>query len=181
MSSEQAEAAKTQAADEESTEELHFSKEAETEFQQLLTRYPTKQAVVIPALHLAQEEFGYVSVRAMEYVAQRLDLPASKVMSSATFYTMFNRHPVGKNHICVCTSPPCALVGSDKIVRFLEERLGVTVGETTPDKKFTLSRAECLASCGTGPMLGRNGEYFEDLDEQKLEKLLEEWSKTADE
>lgn len=177
MSSEQAEAAQTQA----DNEELQFSEGAEAEFQELLTRYPTKEAVVVPALHLAQQEFGYVSVRAMEYVAQRLDLPASKVLSSATFYTMFNRHPVGENHICVCTSPPCALVGSDKVVRFFEERLGIKVGETTPDRKFTLSRAECLASCGTGPMLDRNGEYFEDLDEETLEKLLEQWSKTADE
>lgn len=159
----------------ESNEVVAFSEEAEKRFQELLTRYPTKQAVVIPALHLAQKEFGYVSVRAMEYIAERLDLPASKVLNTATFYTMFNRRPVGEYHINVCTSPPCWLMGSDEVVTFLEERLGIKVGQTTPDRRFTLGRQECLASCGSAPMLECNGKYFENLTREKLEELLEKW------
>lgn len=161
-------------------EELRFSAKTEAEFQRLLTCYPDKQAVVLPALYLAQDEFGYVSVRAMEYVAERLGLPPSKVLNTATFYTMFNRHAVGKFHISVCTGPPCWLVGSDKVVKWFEEKLGIKVGETTPDRKFTLSRAECLASCGTGPCLDCNGKYFENLTEERLNSLLEIWSKAAD-
>lgn len=163
------------------SQELSFSKEGEALFKDLQTRYPNRQAVVIPALHLAQKEFGYVSVKAMEYIATRLDLPASKVLNSATFYSMFNRHPVGTNHINVCTGPPCALVGSDRIVRFFEKKLGIKVGETTPGGKFTLSRSECLASCGTAPMLDCNGKYYENLTDEVLEQLFEEWSNAAGE
>lgn len=158
-----------------SAEALRFSEATERAFQQLLTHYPDKQAMVLPALHLAQEEFGYVSVRAMEYVAERLGLPPAKVLSAATFYTMFNRHPVGTYHINVCTSPPCALVGSDRVVRFFEQKLGIRVGQTTPDRHFTLNRTECLASCGTGPMLQCNGRYYEELTDERLESLLESW------
>jgi NADH-quinone oxidoreductase subunit E len=159
--------------------DIAFSPETEAEFQKLLQRYPNRQACVLPALFLCQEEFGYVSVQSMEYVAQRLDVPPAKVLSVATFYTMFRRHPVGEHHICVCTGPPCALVGSDRVLRFFEERLGVKVGQTTPDKKFTLDRSECLASCGTAPMLECDGHYYENLTEERLEELLAEWSKNG--
>lgn len=162
-------------------EVLRFSEQAESEFQALLQRYPKEhlQAALIPALHLAQDDFGYVSVRAMEYVAERLGLPASKVLSVATFYTMFNRHPVGRHQINVCTSPPCFLMGSDWVVEKLEERLGVKVGQTTPDKRFTMGRAECLASCGTAPMLECNGHYYENLTPEKLDELLDQWERDA--
>jgi NADH-quinone oxidoreductase subunit E len=162
-------------------EVLGFSTAAEQAFQTLLTRYPKEhlQAAVIPALHLAQEDFGYVSVRAMEYVAARLDMPASRVLSVATFYTMFNRHPVCKRQVNVCTSPPCFLMGSDWVVQKLEQRFGVKVGQTTPDKRFTLGRAECLASCGTAPMLECNGMYYENLTPEKLDELLDRWEQDA--
>jgi len=161
----------------EAAEELRFSERGEARFQELLKRYPTRQPMVIPALYLAQEEFGYVSIRAMEYVAKRLELPPSKVLNVATFYTMFNRHPVGKHQINVCTGPPCYLRGSDEIVAQLEKRLGIKVGQTTPDRQFTLGRSECLASCGTAPMLECNGVYHENLTPEALDKLIDEWSK----
>jgi NADH-quinone oxidoreductase E subunit len=163
------------------TEALRFSEAAEKEFQALLGRYPEehRDAALIPALHLVQDDFGYVSVRAMEYVAQRLALPPSKVLAVATFYTMFNRHPVGRHQINVCTSPPCFLMGSDWVVKQIEERLGLKVGQTTPDKGFTLGRAECLASCGTAPMLECNGIYYENLTPEKLDELLDGWERDA--
>jgi len=161
---------------EEPAEELTFSAENEAEITKLLAQYPTKQAVLIPALYLAQEQYGYLSVAVMEMVAKRLDLAPSKVLNTATFYTMFKRHPGGKIHINVCTSPPCWLMGSDHVVKFFEERLGIKVGQTTSDKRFTLGRAECLASCGTAPMLECNGRYHENLTPDVLEKLMDDWT-----
>lgn len=163
-----------------SAEELSFSSEREAKFQKLLESYPQRQAMLLPALHLAQEEFGYISVRAMEYVADRLDLPPSHVLSVVTFYTMFNRQPVGEKQIHVCTCAPCAVQGSDELVRHLEKRLEVKLGQTTSDRKFTLGRAECLASCDTGPMLECNGNYYENLTPETLDKLIDAWSKGED-
>jgi NADH-quinone oxidoreductase E subunit len=155
---------------------LSFSPENENTFSELLTRYPNSQAAVIPTLYLIQDQIGYISVDAMEYVARRLDLPPAKVLSVATFYTMFNRHPVGDRQINVCTGPPCALLGADRVVEYIEDLLGITVGQTTPDKKFTLKRVECLASCGSGPMLECNGRYHEDLTGESLDALFDRWA-----
>jgi NADH-quinone oxidoreductase subunit E len=159
------------------SEPVRFDETTEKHFLDLLDHYPNRQAALLPALHLAQRQFGYLSKDVMDYVSQRLELPPSQVFSVATFYTMFNRHPVGRHHITVCTSPPCAILGADKVVRHLEQRLGIRVGQTTRDRRFTLSKTECMASCGTGPMLDCNGHYCENLTIEKLNQLIEEWSK----
>jgi NADH-quinone oxidoreductase subunit E len=159
---------------------LQFSEDGEAEFNDIVGRYPNNHAALLPALHLAQREFGWISVEVMDYLAERLELEPSKVLASATFYTMYNKAPIGKCHIQVCTTLSCAIRGGYELVERLEERLGVRLGETSADGNWTLTEAECLASCGTAPMFqltdsAGNIEYFEDLDsDEKLDEVLEE-------
>jgi NADH-quinone oxidoreductase E subunit len=154
--------------------ELSFSAEAEDEFDNIISKYPTKRAALIPTLYLAQREFEYLSVPAMEYVAERLDLPPSKVLQVATFYTMFKKKPGGRYHIEVCTSVPCCNMGGYEILRHLEEKLGIKAGETTPDKKFTVTEAECLAACGLAPLVQIDSLYYENLTTDILDEIIDE-------
>ncbi len=158
---------------------VEFSDEAEEEFADLLSRYPNNLAAMLPTLHLAQREFGWVSVEVMDYVAEKLDVHPTRVLQAATFYTMYNKQPIGKCHIQVCTTLTCALMGGYGLIEHLEETLGIKVGETTPDGNFTLSEAECLASCGTAPMFqvtysDGESEYFENLTEERVDEVVEE-------
>lgn len=159
---------------------LQFSEEAESEFQDIVSRYPNTLAALLPSLLLAQAEFGWVSVEVMDYLAERLGLNPAKVLSTATFYTMYNKQPVGKCHVQVCTTLSCAVRGGYELLERLEERLGVEVGDTTADYNYTLTEVECLASCGTAPMFQvtySDGEieYFEDLeDEARLNQVMEQ-------
>jgi NADH-quinone oxidoreductase E subunit len=154
--------------------ELSFSDEAEEEFANIISKYPTKRAALIPTLYLAQREFEYLSVPAMEYVAERLELPPSKVLQVATFYTMFKKKPGGRYHIEVCTSVPCCNMGGYEILRHLEEKLGIKAGETTPDKKFTVTEAECLAACGLAPLVQIDSLYYENLTTDILDEIIDE-------
>ena len=144
----------------------------ERELEQILTRYPTKMAALIPALHLCQEQEGYVTEEAILYLSHRLDLPPAHVKGVVTFYTLFNQKPVGKHQVWVCRTLPCALRGSDDILRHCEKKLGIHAGETTADGKVTLRTAECLASCGTAPMMQVDKEYFENLTHEKVDEIL---------
>lgn len=163
---------------------LQFSREAEGKFQKILEKYPEthRRAALLPTLYLAQREFGYVSVEAMEYVARRLELPPAKVLQVATFYTMYNKTPVGEHHIQVCKSISCALMGGFSLIEYLEKKLDIPVGATTPDGKFTLWEVECLAGCGYAPMLQCNDEYHENLGAPledgswpQVDQLLSTW------
>lgn len=158
---------------------LAYDQDKERVFQQLLTRYPTKKAALLPALQLAQRQWGYLSPEVMEYVAGRLDVAPAEVQSTATFYTMFNKEPVGKYHVQVCTNLSCYLRGADEVMHLCEKKLGIHAGETTPDGKFTLEHVECLASCGTAPMMQVNDDYYENLTPAQVEGLLEKWSKAG--
>ena len=128
---------------------------------------------MLPVLYLAQDEFGYLSQEAIDYVAKMMEFPPARVYGVVTFYTMLNRKPIGRHHIQVCRTLSCALTGSEKITAVLKSKLGIEVGATTPDGKFTLSEVECLASCGTGPMMQINDDYYENLSEEKVEEILE--------
>ncbi len=139
---------------------------------QILSRYPVRRSALLPLLNLAQREDGYVSEPAMKEIARILRLTPSQVYEVVTFYTMLNLKPIGKFHIQVCKSLMCALVGSDTLVGWLQARLGIRPRETTPDRLFTLSTVECLASCGTGPMMQVNEEYYEQLTEEKVDRIL---------
>jgi len=145
---------------------IQFSSGALEEYQRILGKYPVKRAAIMPALWLAQEEFGWLSNEAMEYVAGLLELPPAFVASVASFYTMYNKRPVGRHHVQVCTNLSCALRGSDAIVDCLRSRLGIGLGETTADGRFTLSEVECLGSCGTAPMMQVDDDFWENLTQE---------------
>ncbi len=154
---------------------LQFTADNEKKFQDVLTRYPVKKAALLPTLWLAQEQWGYLTEENMAYVAERLELHASEVMNTATFYTMYYKKPVGKYHVQVCTNLSCWLRGSDRVMAYCERKLGIKCGETREDQQFTLDHVECLASCGTAPMMQVNESYYEDLTPHKLDQLLEKW------
>ena len=149
-----------------------LSEENLKKIEELKKSYPTTQALVLPVLWMIQEEHGYISEESMKYAAQLLDVPFAHVLGVVTFYTMFHSTPVGKHHIEVCTNVSCMLRGSEKIVELLEKRLGIGLGETSKDKKWTLSEVECMGSCGTAPMLAVGEEYHENLTLEKLEQIL---------
>ena len=149
-----------------------LSEENLKKIEELKKSYPTTQALVLPVLWMIQEEHGYISEESMKYAAQLLDVPFAHVLGVVTFYTMFHSNPVGKHHIEVCTNVSCMLRGSEKIVELLEKRLGIGLGETSKDKKWTLWEVECMGSCGTAPMLAVGEEYHENLTPEKLEQIL---------
>lgn len=152
---------------------VELSSKGRERVKELLTHYPNKQAALIPTLWIAQEEWGWVSAEAMESIAKLLELPVSHVQGVASFYTMCNKRPVGRYHIQVCWNISCSLRGATSIVDCISKRLGIGMGETTPDKKFTLSGVECLASCGTAPAMQINDTYYENLTEEKIHQILD--------
>ena len=116
----------------------------------------------------------------MTYVAERLGVAAAEVMNTATFYTMLRKKPVGKFHIQVCTNLSCYLRGSDELMGLLEKNLDIKCGQTTDDGCFTLDHVECLASCGTAPMMQVNDDYYENLTPGLVEELLSKWRRESD-
>ena len=122
----------------------------------------------------AQQEHGYVTAQAMEYIAEYLDLAASEVESTLTFYTLLRRQPMGKYHILICTNLACMVRGSDEIEACIRRKLGVDLGSVTPDGLFSAIEFECLGSCTTAPAIQINGEFYENLDVKKTEDLIDE-------
>jgi NADH-quinone oxidoreductase E subunit len=152
---------------------VQFSTQALEEYERVLAQYPLKRAAIMPVLWIAQREFGYLSPEVQEYVADLMGFPLAWVSGVASFYTMYYKKPIGKYHIQVCTNVSCMLRGSDEIVRAIEERLGIGLGETTADRRFSLDEVECLASCGTAPMMQVNEDYHENLTPESTLKLLD--------
>lgn len=156
---------------------LDFSAEAKKQIEKLLTRYPTKQAALLPVLHLAQEEFGHLGDEVVELCARSLQLPPSHVFGVVTFYTMYHREARGTNELMVCTNVSCMLRGAYDILHHIEKKLGVKPGETTQDGCFTLIEEECLAACANAPMMICGDQYFLDLTPEKVDKVLDELRK----
>ncbi len=156
---------------------LEFSAQAKQQIERLLTRYPNKQAALLPVLHVAQDEFGHLPDEALELVAKTLELPPSHVFGVITFYTMFHRARTGANHLMVCTNVSCMLKGGYEILGHLERKLGVKKGETTPDGAFTIVEEECLAACANAPMMVCGTDYFLDLTPQKVDVILDDLKK----
>jgi NADH-quinone oxidoreductase E subunit len=142
-------------------------------FNELKKRYPTSQALVLPVLWLVQEQEGYISENSMKYVAALLDVPFGHILGVVTFYTMLHAEPTGKHHIEVCTNISCLLRGSKKILSHLEQRLGIRPGETTAEKRWTLSEVECMGSCGTAPMMAIGDDYYENLSIEKIDSIID--------
>lgn len=152
---------------------LEFSPENKKEVEWLISRYPTKQAATLPVLHVAQQQFGWISHDVMNLVANTLDEPVSRVEDVVTFYTMFHQHEVGKYHFQVCHTLACAINGASQVVDYLEKKCGVKCGEgRSADGKFSIVKVECLGSCGTAPMLQLNDDYHENLTKEKIDALI---------
>ena len=157
--------------------EVQFSEEALKKANEIIARYPEgkQKSALIPLLHLAQDQFGgWLDVPVMDYVARILDIKPIEVYEVATFYTMFNTKPIGKYVFEVCQTGPCMLNGSDNIIKYIEDKLGIKAGETTADGLFTLKPAECLGACGYAPMMQLGKFYKEHLTPEKVDQIIEE-------
>ncbi|GCE47953.1 NADH-quinone oxidoreductase subunit E [Thermosporothrix hazakensis] len=154
-----------------------ISEQAKQRMRELAKRYPAARSAVLPALYIAQEEEGYITREGIDAVADVIGITPDDVESVATFYTMYHKQPPGKKVIKVCTSISCYLRGCDKLMQHLEQRLGIKAGETTPDGNYTLQGVECLASCGTAPVLQVNGEFVENVSLHDADALLDELDK----
>src|ERR1700733_6415143 len=152
---------------------LQLSAATKTFIQKELKRYEDRHSALIPCLFELQKIFGYISREVIDLLAMETDIPPSRVAEVADFYTMFNKKPVGKYHIQVCTNISCAMVGARETVDYFCSKLGIQKEEITKDGRFTVSAVECLGSCGTAPMAQINDDYHENLTHEKIDKLLE--------
>lgn len=153
---------------------LEFSEKSKQQINRILSRYPTKQAALLPVLHLAQEDFGALGDDVVDLVARTLDVPHGHIHGVVTFYTMFHQEKPGAHELMVCTNISCMLRGAYDILHHIETRLGVKPGETTPDGAFTLIEEECLAACANAPMMICGTEYYLDLTKEKVDRVLDE-------
>ena len=154
---------------------FEWSKDNFEKISNILKKYPSNkiQSAVIPLLDLAQRQNkGWLSKNSMEKVAETLSMSYIRVLEVATFYSMFNLEPIGKNFVQICRTTPCWLRGSDKLSKVAQEVCNTQIGETSDDKKFTVVEVECLGACCNAPMIQINDEYYEDLDEENFRKLL---------
>ncbi|MCB0772794.1 MAG: NADH-quinone oxidoreductase subunit NuoE [Flavobacteriales bacterium] len=153
-----------------------FSEAALAECREVMTHYPAEfsKSALIPILHIAQtDNDGWLSVPAMNAVAELLGIQYIEVYEVATFYSMFHLQPVGKHVLQVCFTAPCMLRGADDVIAHIEKRLGIKEGQTTPDGVFTLQAVQCLGSCGTAPMLQCGAKYHEHLTIEKVDELID--------
>jgi len=153
---------------------VQLSQESQEKIQQLLERYPTRRAVMLPALHLVTQEHPVLTDDVCQAVADMLQLPMVDVKGVATFYNMFPTEPRGRYFIQLCVNLPCSLNGARGLLRYLEAKLGIANGETTPDGRFTLQGLECLAACDKAPMMYVNEEQYNNLTEAQLDEILSE-------
>jgi NADH-quinone oxidoreductase subunit E len=156
---------------------IQFSEDTLGKVKEIVSHYPEgkQKSALLPVLHVAQDTFGgWLDVPVMDYVASLLQLEPIEVYEVATFYSMFNLKPVGKYMFEVCQTGPCMLNGSDEIITYFREKLGINPGETTPDGLFTLKVTECLGACGYAPMMQMGKTYREHLTKEKVDKIIEE-------
>lgn len=142
------------------------------EIEALIPRYPKKEAALLPALHLVQRKLGYIPPEGEKLVAQLLGIKPVRVREVVTFYTMFTTKPLGKYHLQVCSNLSCSLAGGQSILNYLQEKLRISPGQTTPDGRFTLSIVECLGACDQAPCLMVNDDLFGHLTKEKIDELL---------
>ena len=154
----------------------HFSAEVEAEIDRHLAKYPIKRSAILPLMFIVQRERGYLDAPGVQYLANRLQLRVTDIWEVATFYSMIHTKAIGRYHIQVCKTLSCKLLGADKITAHCSQELGIKVGETTADGKFSLSEVECLGSCGTAPMFQINFDYHENLTAEKVNQVLESLS-----
>lgn len=152
---------------------IAFSEKAEKRFKEIVSRYPHREAALLPVLWLAQEEFDYLSPEVRAYVAQRLSVSLARVEGLVSFYTLYKTKPMGKYHIQICRNISCSLRGCEELMNCVERKLGIKPSETTSDQQFSYSTVECIAACGGAPALQVNMDYFENMTTRGLEELIQ--------
>lgn len=159
---------------------FEFTPENAKRAEVIIKKYPPqyKKGACMPLLDLAQRQIGFTSISAMNYVAKMLDMPPMRVYEVATFYTMYQRKPVGKYHVQVCTTTPCQLCNSDQVMETVMEKLNLKPGEVSPDGLFSLEEVECLGACANAPMFQINDDFYEDLQtKEEVIKILDGFAK----
>ncbi len=156
------------------TSKPEFSAAAQEELETIFSRYPDRRSAMLMVLHLAQREFGYISPGVEELVAEVMERPVTEIHGVVTFYTMYNTKPVGKYHIQLCRNISCWIKNAPGLLEYLKSRLGIDVGQTTSDGKFTLSEVECLAHCENAPTMQINDDIICDLTKEKIDRLIDE-------
>jgi NADH-quinone oxidoreductase E subunit len=158
---------------------LALTEQTRQEISAALGRYPERRTAVLDALRAAQKQEGHLGAETLREVAEIIDIDPNALFTLVTFYDLFYDQPVGKNVIHICRSISCYLAGADSLIEYLSEKLGVPVGGTTADGKFTLQTGECLASCGTGPVMLVNDRYYENLTKERLDRILTELAEAS--
>ncbi len=160
-------------------EMIAFTEDRLTQAEEIIARYPEgrQKSALLPLLHLAQEQHGWVSAGVMDYIAAMLGIQPVEVYEVATFYTMFHLEPVGKHVIEYCRTGPCCTMGAEGVYDHLKERLGIAANQTTADGLFTLKEVECLAACGWGPCFQIREQFYMHLDNAKVDQIIDELSK----
>lgn len=153
--------------------EIKFNQQELEQVEYHKSKYPTAQSAIMPVLWMAQKKFGWLSKEVMEYVGDLLDLPYSHVYGVSTFYTMYFKKPMGKNHVQVCTNVSCMLRKGDEIFDHVSEKLGISHNEATEDKNFSLEEVECMGACGGAPMIAINEDFFENVDINQVDSLID--------
>ncbi|MBX9852659.1 MAG: NAD(P)H-dependent oxidoreductase subunit E [Cytophagaceae bacterium] len=164
---------------ENTTQEVKFTEDNLTLAKEIMARYPEgkQKSALLPILHIAQRQFNdWLSPEVMDYVASILSIEPIEVYEVATFYSMYNLKPVGHCMIEFCQTGPCMVRGVEELIDYTEKKLGIKVGETTKDGKFSLKAVECLGACGYAPMVQIGKYYYENLDEKKIDKIIEVFS-----
>ncbi|MFQ5639970.1 MAG: complex I 24 kDa subunit family protein [bacterium] len=153
---------------------VKFSPKAHSKFEEIVRRYPEKQAAMLPVLYLAEKEFGHISLDVEKYVGQLLEVPPVKVHEVMTFYTLIAGEPRGKLHFQVCRGLSCNLLGCESMIHHLSKKLKMEPNTTSEDLKFTLTPVECLGACETAPMMQLNDDYIGFLTKSKIDKILKD-------
>ena len=151
-----------------------FSEENLKKIEEVRKKYPTSLAAVMPVIYIAQEQNGWISNEVMQEVADVLEINPEDVLGVVTFYTMYHQKPMGKYHVQVCTNVSCMLRGAYDIYENVKKNLGIENMEVTSDHKFSLEEVECMGSCGTAPMIAVNEDFFENLNIEKVNRILED-------
>ena len=158
---------------------LQFSESASKELDAIVAKYPRKEAALLPALHLAQKEFNHLSLEVQALVAKSLEISPVRVHEVTTFYEMYHQHAEGQFHLEICTNISCHLAGADCLMSHAKKSLGINIGHQTEDGVFGLMEAECLASCGSGPMLRVGKDYYEHVTTDAFDKLVKDFRELA--
>ncbi len=151
---------------------VKFSEAALKEFEEIATHYPDRRATLLPALWIAQREFGFIAQETMEYVAELVRVPFARVREVVNFYTMYQQKKPGKYHLQICQTLSCWLAGADELKAYVEKTLGLQNGQTAPDGLFSYQRVECLGACHVAPVIQINDEYHENLNVAQFGEIV---------